>query len=282
MTETFKLNEALKPLAVLGYSNIRTAWTKKTPEWMKDIGPAQIPALIELIEQWPELFEDDQDEPWPWAPLYAWRALGYLKAVKAVEPILALLEKWDELEDDWYIEEIPKVFGMIGPDVIEPCFKYLANQSNKVIPRAVACDSLNAIAQRQPVTRQEVIEKINAVLADFEKNEKDLNGLIICNLLDLKAVESVDLIMRAFKAEQVDRMVVDETSIRDELHVSIGSKTEIKPGPRPGTILVDGEIMIRSSRKIYMPPTKKKKTKNSKKAKHKQGKISRKKNRKKK
>ena len=49
------------------------------------------------------------------ASTHAWRALGQLRAIEAVEPLLAMQNRLDEERDDWYLGEFAEVFGQIGP-----------------------------------------------------------------------------------------------------------------------------------------------------------------------
>src|SRR5579864_7878643 len=51
--------------------------------------------------------------------VHAWRALGQLRAVEAVEPLLELFDRLED--DDWVHEELPAVFGLIGPARICIC-----------------------------------------------------------------------------------------------------------------------------------------------------------------
>ena len=74
----------------------------------------QIPELIQMARD-EELHRADSDSLEVWAPIHAWRALGQLRAEAAIVPLLRLLERIDEEDDDWVVEELPVVFGMIGP-----------------------------------------------------------------------------------------------------------------------------------------------------------------------
>ena len=61
-----------------------------------------------------ELEWADEDETLEvWAPIHAWRTLGQLRAEAAIEPLFSLFTGLDQ--SDWVTEEMPEVFGMIGP-----------------------------------------------------------------------------------------------------------------------------------------------------------------------
>ncbi len=76
------------------------------------IGPEHVSELIQMATD-EALNEADPESPEVWAPLHAWRALGQLHAVEAVEPLLELFDRLED--DDWVHEELPAVFGLIGP-----------------------------------------------------------------------------------------------------------------------------------------------------------------------
>src|SRR6266487_7140549 len=59
------------------------------------MGPEQIPALIRMATD-EELNLAAAESTEVWAPLHAWRALGQLRAVEAVEPLLELFERLEE------------------------------------------------------------------------------------------------------------------------------------------------------------------------------------------
>ena len=68
---------------------------------------ADVPALVAVLQRWVDVVEeeepDEDPEPQPeWcAPIHAWRALGQLRAVEAIEPMLAQNDRLDEAIDDW-------------------------------------------------------------------------------------------------------------------------------------------------------------------------------------
>ena len=62
-----------------------------------------------------------------WAPVHAWWALAELRAEEAIGPLLGLLRRIDEDDDDWVNEDIPKVLAEIGPAALDPATVYLAD-----------------------------------------------------------------------------------------------------------------------------------------------------------
>lgn len=64
------------------------------------LGSEHIPDLIRMVSD-RALYEADSENPVVWASLHAWRALGQLRAVEAVPPLLALLGTQYTDFNDW-------------------------------------------------------------------------------------------------------------------------------------------------------------------------------------
>ena len=105
----------------------------------------QVGTLVRLASD-PALQRDASDSSEVWAPTHAWRALGQLRAEAAVGPLLALAKmiEWDEAAD----QELPVVFGIIGPAAIPYIGAFLANRENCESPVATAISGLTEIAAR--------------------------------------------------------------------------------------------------------------------------------------
>ena len=183
------------------------------------LGPEHIQDLIRMATdlefRGPESSEESEEEdPDFWAPLHAIRALGQLHAEIALEPLVNLLA---ELEDDeWMLEELPSVYGMIGPVAIPTLSAYLADSSHEMYSRAYASNGFIEIAKRYPESREECIAATSKQLETFEENDEELNAFIISDLLQLKAVETLPLIEDAFKADRVDEFVINLDYVLEE------------------------------------------------------------------
>jgi hypothetical protein len=186
------------------------------------LGPQDIPELIRMAtdRKLRDLEEEEYEDEDPdfWGPIHAIRALGQLHAEAAVEPLVNLLT---ELKDDeWMLEELPSVYGMIGPVAIPALSAYLADPSHDMYSRGFAAESLEAIGKKYPESRSECISVISKQLEEFEENDYELNAFLIASLAHLKAVETLPLIERAFEADRVDEFVID----LDDVLVEFGLK----------------------------------------------------------
>ena len=156
-----------------------------------------------------------------WAPVHAMRALGQLRAAAAVEPLSALLRRIDELEDEWVGEQLPVVYGMIGEAAIPVMSAYLADNTHGLWARTAAAQSLEEIARQQPETRETCVAALSRQLERFVENNAGLNASIVANLVELRAVESVKVIEQAFAFDRVDMMVVGDW---EDVQVKLGLK----------------------------------------------------------
>lgn len=241
-----------------------------------------IPELLRLVQdnelrflEPPDDFLDDEDLPEWYAQIHAWRALAQLKTEEAIPAILGILHQIEDDDDDWLSSDVHLVFSMIGPAAIEPLKKFLADENSPIYARSTTGSSLAEIGNRYPEERERCIQGISAVLEKYETNDDGLNGFLIGDLIDLKAVEQIDLIKRAFEAEAVDEFINGDV---EDVQIEMGLLEKRLTPERP---LRFGRFSPESDGFIA-PIPKSGKVEKKAKNKRKQEKKSRKKNRKKK
>jgi hypothetical protein len=187
-------------------------WAAPTDKWInyqKEYGldQANIPELLQLATDEELYFQDLDDEGVPvnWGPVHAWRALGQLRAKQAIEPLLTTLE-WD---DDYSLEDLIRVFDLIGPAAIPSLSKAIQHNSADYSTIAtVAVESLQKIAQNYPEALNEITGIMLDQLALFRTNDSALNGFLINSLTDLKAQEVLPLAEKAFEEDTVDDSMI--------------------------------------------------------------------------
>lgn len=100
--------------------------------------------------------------------------------------------------------------------------EFLADTSHNFFARIDAAQSLEAISNEYPETRESNITAIAGELEKFRDNNPTFNALLICKLLDLQAVETIKTIEQAFKANRVDIFI---TGHWEDIQVEFGLKT---------------------------------------------------------
>lgn len=189
------------------------------PDYRGELGLTEehVPELIRLA-----LDRECQKVPSQWVEVYGqvhgWRALGQLQAAAAAEPLLNLLG--DE-GDDWVTDELPYVYGMIGAIAIPALAGYLAKSSKQDWGRMTTISCLRAIAEAHPDAQANCIAALVGQLQDARRNGPEINGLLIAELVELKAVEAAPAIERAYGTDNVDELMAGTWA---SIQVSLGLK----------------------------------------------------------
>jgi hypothetical protein len=138
-----------------------------------------------------------------WAPLHALAILRELDISGFVDELLPLLD----LDDEWYFTEVPELLGSAGAPALAPLRSYLADESRWSYGKSHACDALQKTAEQQPELREQVVEALSDVLRAAEREEEIVCTGAMNALVELKAVEALPLIRRAFELHKIDEMM---------------------------------------------------------------------------
>ena len=188
-----------------------------------------IPDLIRMATD-DQLNDAPQAGPLVWAPVHAWRALGQLHAAEAIAPLLSLFQRIEKFQDDWVQSDVPKALGQIGAAAIEPAAHYLADASHDEWARIAAAETLGKIATAHPDLRAACVGKLAAQLEKFSEQSETLNAFLVSPLWDLRAVEVMPLIERAYSAGRVDESVLGDVEDA-QIHFGLKPKREQMPKP---------------------------------------------------
>lgn len=217
-------------LIVLGNAWEMESW----PDYLAlGLGPQHIPDLIRLATD-PELNEADSDSKEVWAPAHAWRALAQLGAQEAAGPLTALFRRIDEYDDDFVGEDLPVAFGLLGAGAIPPLAACLAAETNGLWARVAASRSLAEIGRRHSGARVSCVGALARQLERFAEQDPDLNGFLVHDLLDLKGVEALAVMERAFAADCVEVAIVGDW---EDIQISLGLKRGRDRPQRPSPAL---------------------------------------------
>ena len=192
------------------------------------LGLEHSPGLIRMALD-EELHWAESDRLEVWSPIHAWRALGQLRAESAVEPLLGLLHRIDDDQDDWVGEEIPEVMGMIGPAAIPALAAYVADSSRGLWARVAASASLTEIGQRHPASRADCVATLTRLLEQYQDFDETLNAELVAGLIELHAVESAPVMERVFAARRVDNSVSGDW---EDVQIEMGLR-QARETPQP-------------------------------------------------
>ncbi|MGH8646320.1 MAG: DUF1186 domain-containing protein [Gammaproteobacteria bacterium] len=169
--------------------------------------------------------------PVPFAPVHAWRILGTLEATEALPALVSLLRRVDDDFDDWITSELPRVFSQMGAQSMDVLAPFAADGRNGIYSRGAACRSMGDIASVHPEQRERCLEILTTILQFFERNDQTLNTEIVSVLLDLNAMESIDLIREAYAKDCVDLDCVGDL---EDVEIALGLRAERSTAPKRG------------------------------------------------
>ena len=174
-----------------------------------------------------------------WSPVHAWRALAQVvensqpRAAEAASALLTLLHRIDDADDDWVGEDLPNAFARIGAPAIAPLADYLANKTHGKWARVAASTALGKIGQSHPELRAECVARLATQLEEYASESETVNGFVISALWDLRAMESLSVIERAFASGRVDESVNGDF---EDLQVDWGLKTAREHPRKPNSL----------------------------------------------
>ena len=202
----------------------------------QNIGPNQWFDYVEAYgfteDHVPDLIRMASDKNWNWedegecyASIHAYRTLGQLKAESAITPLLSLLGQDDS---DWYMEDLPRVFSMIGPTCIPTLTDYLVDGKHSSWGKMTAASGLTNIAKSYPVHREECTQLLTDALARHKQQPSELNGSLVAKLLDLEATDAADVIEKAYKEGPMDEMVCGSWA-RVQIELGLATAADFTP-----------------------------------------------------
>lgn len=196
------------------------------------ITPAQVSDLLRMVADG-GLHNASGKSNLVWAPVHAWRALAQLKAESAIEPLLGLLQRIDEHDDDWVSTEVPRVLGELGHAALEPVTDYLADPAHNEWARVAAAKAVAEIGGRHGELWAVCVARLSAQLEKFAEQSEMLNAFLVSSLLDLKAVEALPVMSRAFAGGHVDESVAGDY---EDVEIELGLKKQRQHPRKPNEL----------------------------------------------
>ena len=131
-----------------------------------------------------------------------------------------MLDPLQEAWDDYFFEDLPFVLAGIGGAAVDPAAAYLNEGGHEDRCLIAAASSLAQIAHAHPDLRGRVITILEERLTRHDHGMEAVNGFIVADLIELKSVESAEVIERAYAAGAVDLEICGGWSkVREELGV---------------------------------------------------------------
>jgi hypothetical protein len=191
-----------------------------------------VPALIRMATDY-QLHNGPQDSPIVWAPVHAWRALAQLRAEEAIAPLVGLFRRADEAIDDWINADLPEALAWFGAPVLAPVTDFLANPAHGEWARVAAADTIGCVGKTNPELRADCVARLTVQLERFTEQSETFNAFLISPLWDLRAVEAMPVIERAFASGRVDESVQGDV---EDVQIEFGLKAQREHPPKPNSL----------------------------------------------
>lgn len=200
----------LEALLHLGDARTPIDWEVKIREL--GITQAHVPDLVRMTrDRALNTAMGDTDEVW--APIYAMYALEHFDISACVADLVPLFD----VDLDWFGTHLPDVLKHAGAAAFEPLANYMQDTSRWIYGRASAGEAVAKIGE-QPELREQAVQIIADVVYQGNKNDPTLNGFLLGDLLELKAVEALPKIRQAFEQDAIDESITgDWQAVLDEL-----------------------------------------------------------------
>lgn len=179
------------------------------------VGPEHVPQLIRMLRD-PRWDEAAAGSPFVYAVVHAWRALGQLRAEAAVPELLRIIREADR-DDDWVGEDLPAVFEHIGAPAYAPLVAVFSDRRQPEHVRSRAACSLGQIGAAAPQLRSDAVRLLTRALDAYTPESPEMHGYIVNALLQLRAVEAIPSLRRAYEEERVDDLFVQWREVEREL-----------------------------------------------------------------
>ena len=151
-----------------------------------------------------------------WMPLHAVKLLGMLADPRAIPQLVNTLVLACEVDDDWIMDDLPTVFGRMGPPVILPLEEFIhAHEGDNELwwSRSTAVGGLVAIALCDPHEKEHILSFIHALFS--EEEDMEFLSFAAISLLDLGDPSSFTVLDEAFNHGIIDEYIIN----RDDLLV---------------------------------------------------------------
>ena len=198
---------------------------------------ADVPSLARMVLD-PELECAPSDSGAVWAPIHAIRALAWLRAEAAIEPLLT--GTWRRIEpkvDDYLEEEVAVALAAIGPASRLPTAAILADESRVDHVRLAAARALSLLAVKHPESRDASLAALAAQLDAHAVQKPEFNGFLVSALLNARAVETAASLQRAFENNRVDESIAGDW---EDVQIELGLKQFREHPPKPNRLTLLG------------------------------------------
>jgi tetratricopeptide (TPR) repeat protein len=152
-----------------------------------------------------------------WMPTHAVKLLGTLADPEALPQLIDALVLAEKTDDEWVMDDLPTVFGRIGPPAVESLIGFInAHRGYYSMwwSRSVAANGLASIAIQHTQERERILSFLHGLFSEDEDTE--FMGSIACDLLDLHDSSSFPVLEDAFNRDLIDKYIISREDFLEE------------------------------------------------------------------
>jgi hypothetical protein len=209
------------PVAKLIYIEEETSWGEQWLDYVNQFGlsTADLPELIRLISDG-ELVDDDSEIAFD--EIHVLRAVVQIDIETGIKLYIEQLQKFPD--NDYLHEELRGIVRHVGATAIAPFTQMLTDATQDERVRGTFANGLEEIGKTHPEFREACVKSLLTQLQNYHAQDGDyLNSTLVSNLIQLKAVEAVDLIEEVFTNRELDEWLTGSWAA---VQVSLGLKQE--------------------------------------------------------
>lgn len=221
---------------------VREAISEKWPGYHHDwravplrCAEEDIPELLRIATDLEILPTDDpSDDVWE-TGVMAWYELGRFGPKKAEEilpPLVELLSHpwgddygWDDLRS----EELSRIFTHLGSDLPEIFDEVLNDPDSTSRQTGPIIEAYRRIAEAKPDRRDAILDRTTEALKQHAELDETTNAFLVGLLIDLKAVESIDVVREVYRAGNA---TIDFCGDLEDVEIAFGVRKE-RSTPKP-------------------------------------------------
>ena len=166
--------------------------------------PQEFAAELVRMARDRDLFLADEESPTVYAGVHAVRALKQLELGELVPELIPLFD----VDSEWFLDnDLPELMASAGPLAVPPLAAYLADSGRWSNGHYSAALALKQIAEQHPEQRAAAVAAFAAMLDQLDNYGETSITAAVDMLTELKAVEELPRIRRAFEQDKVDTMM---------------------------------------------------------------------------
>ncbi|MDQ8191590.1 SEC-C metal-binding domain-containing protein [Roseibacillus persicicus] len=214
------------------------------PDWPDyaalGFGDEDVEHLLDLTADFYLNFEQSDEESA--ASIHAWRALALRGDLELLPEFLSLLMETDDIEDDWFVEDFPRLVSYMGMPALPNLLDALELHSDYQCVTSGILEALPKLSQDP--AEQKVIKEALANLLTNEVISREGKGMAVNGLIEMNDKDHHEQIKEAYQTNKVDLTIAGDL---EEVEISLGIRTK-RSSPKPHFFALETKLAVQERR----------------------------------